>query len=154
RGIAVAWLDVPLAGLDAGRNDRGEVRLQEWPVLARGRMLDVRGEPARGAVVETTGSSPFARSEPTDAEGGVVLRGRAPGADTVQLRIADGDWFFAEAMDQPVVVHGGGDGCTLRVERAGRVLVRLVPPVDAACPSALQVQAVQHGGNAKYTTGI
>jgi hypothetical protein len=153
-GETVAAAEVPLLGIGPGRNDRGELRMQELPLLAAGRVVDVRGAPVAGVVVEKAGGSGFRHSEHTRADGAFAVRGRAPVPAEVQLRIAGGDWFLAPAMDQTAIVPGGTTDCVLRVERAGHVLVRFAPPIDAGCASVLRVQAVQHDGDGRHETTI
>jgi hypothetical protein len=150
-GDWVASLQVSLQDLGPGRNDRGEVRMQEKPVLARGRVVDVREQPVAGVVVETTGGN---RAAPTGRDGAFTLRARAPLPAQEELRLVDDRWFFATAPDRPVVVEGGNADCVLRIAPAARLLVRLSPPVDCTCGSAFGVEAVEQNTGAKYSTSF
>lgn len=127
--------------LPAGRHELPDVTLTPEPVALQGRVVDTDNKPVAGVRFVMWYMTGQEYTRPTDKDGHFELRLPQPHPAELHLRMArEGDWFFAEAppdgtVDLPIETGS----TTIKVQRAGRVLISFAPTIPP-CNGYLEVR--------------
>lgn len=124
---------VPLAAVQPGGNDLGIVRMEPEPVALAGRFLDPKANPVAGVRISVVHQTTVYYSSLSGSDGAFTLRLPEPHPAAMRVSLQrDSNCYFADAPGQTYVeLPGRRTDATITVERSGRLLVGLVPPIAA-----------------------
>lgn len=150
---------IECANLKPGKQDFGDVQLEEEPVIAKGQLLDPNKQPVPGVwlrgrtTIASNGSGGgsssgkrwyFTHRVRTDKDGRFELRELHPLDHSIQLSIQGKEWAHA---DGTLEVTPDGSEQTFAVSRAGTLSGTCAEPLEGML---LEVTATRRGSNRKH----
>lgn len=137
------YVELPLAGVGPGRNDRGAQRLQTAPLLLGGHVVDGHGRAVAGLRLQVQANDPVRQTATTTAaDGSFALHMRAPLPASVEPRL-DPDWIRLGHAD---AFAPGRDDVELKVAPVARLQVGLTPVVPDGTVALLRLRGREKNG--------